>query len=72
MVDIWRQQNAGVQAYTWRKVNSPQRSRIDYMFLTEYMVAQSLTTDSRIDPGIGSDHSMVFCEICLLCYNSPC
>lgn len=63
LVDIWRERNASRRQYTWRRLNPLQQSRIDYVFVSDYLIRNHVLDFIQIKPGIQSDHSMVSMEL---------
>ena len=57
--DVWRDRNPDVRAYTWRRLNPFQQSRIDYIFMSDTLVQHSVVNRSSIEPSIHSDHNIV-------------
>ena len=57
LVDVYRKVYPNKMAYSWRRYNTIQQSRLDY-----FIISDSLTikiTDVNIQPGYRSDHSIV-------------
>ena len=57
LVDVYRKVYPNKMAYSWRRFNTIQQSRLDY-----FIISDSLTikiTDVNIQPGYRSDHSIV-------------
>ena len=60
--DAWRVQHPTERAYTWRRKNPLQQSRIDFIFVSSRLL-QYNEINTKIETGIMSDHSVVACDI---------
>lgn len=59
LTDIWRYKHPNAQRFTWRRANSTQQSRIDYLFISDWLLNNNIVSRCDIAPGILSDHSLV-------------
>ena len=57
LVDIYRKVYPSKRAYSWRKFNTIQQSRLDYILLSDSLIEKVGNVD--IIPGYRSDHSIV-------------
>lgn len=57
LVDIYRKVFPEKRAYTWRRFNSIQQGRLDYILLSDSLVEKVINVD--ISSGYRSDHSIV-------------
>ena len=57
LVDVYRTLHKGTRKYSWRRFNSTQRSRLDYLLVSEVLGLDITSAD--IMPGYFSDHSLV-------------
>ena len=58
LYDIWREENAGKNSYTWKRKLQPghiQLGRLDFFLVSEAVVKFSF--DEKISPGYRTDHS---------------
>ena len=60
--DSWRLQHPVARSYTWRRTNPLQQSRIDYSFVSSFIL-QNNEVRSEIETGIMSDHSVITVDI---------
>ena len=57
LVDIYRKVYPSKRAYSWRRFNTIQQSRLDYILLSDTLIEKVRNVD--ITPGYRSDHSFV-------------
>ena len=57
LVDVYRTLHKDTRKYSWRRFNSTQRSRLDYLLVSEVLGLDITRAD--IMPGYFSDHSLV-------------
>jgi len=57
LVDVYRTLHKDTRKYSWRRFNSTQRSRLDYLLVSEVLGLDITSAD--IMPGYFSDHSLV-------------
>ena len=57
LVDVYRETNPDKRAYTWRRFNTVQQSRLDYFLISDHLMLDVLDTDIKI--GYRSDHRIV-------------
>ena len=57
LVDVYRTLHKDTRKYSWRRFNSTQRSRLDYLLVSEVLGLDITSVD--IMPGYFSDHSLV-------------
>ena len=63
LTDVWRHKHPKAQRFTWRRKNSAQKSRIDYLFISEWLLNNNIVSRCEISPGILSDHSFVTVDL---------
>ena len=63
LVDIWRKRNPGLRRYSWRRLAPVQQSRIDYIFISKYLINNHVLRRTEIKPGVLSDHNIVSMEM---------
>ena len=56
LVDIYRKVFPDKKAYTWRRFNTTQQSRLDYILISDNLVDK--VTNAEINSGYRSDHSI--------------
>ncbi len=57
LIDVWRHYHPNLRQYTRHQHNPKVLSRLDYILISENMIGS--TQNSKILPGINSDHSIV-------------
>ena len=56
---VWRELHPDTVQYTWRRLERMQQSRINYVFVSRYLVENRMVSGAYIRPGVLSDHSVV-------------
>ena len=57
LIDIYRKVYPAKRAYSWRRFNTIQQSRLDYILVSDSLIEKVINVD--ITPGYRSDHSIV-------------
>jgi len=65
LIDIWRSLNENARRYTWRNMTKRGRvaSRLDYWLISSHLLFN--TDDTKIEPSIKTDHSIITLSIFL-------
>jgi exonuclease III len=61
MCDIWRELNPEAKTFSWRKKNPIKFARLDFFLISSHLVPY--ITNTFIEPGFQSDHSIIGIEI---------
>ena len=65
LVDAWRHRHPKRVQFSWRQTTPLQQSRLDYFFVSKYLISSHTLSRIEISPGILSDHSIINLELCL-------